>query len=257
MRLHWVIGFCLLAAAAAASPVDEYVEYSGVATVRHTTTFLYGERHILHYHDGKLTERAVLYSCADGSSFARKSVHYDNTLAPDFRLEDKATGLLQGIRSKDGARTVFFRSNANGQDKEGPLPSAPGLVADAGFEEFVQVHWSQLQAGETLSMRFLVPSRLDAYGFQVQHLRSERIDGVPTEVIRLRLSNIWGWFLPSIDAYYSTTDHLLVHYDGLSDLQDMAGNNYKVEISYKPANRHPSDDRALQASLAAPLSACR
>lgn len=256
MRYFLIIAGGIFAASANADPVNGYVEYTGTAVIRHTTIFLYGEQHLLHYRDGKLTERAVLYTCRDGSAFARKSVQYSNALSPDFLLDDRATGMREGIRSNEAARTVFFRAGANSTDKEAPLPRTAGLVADAGFEEFVQVHWSRLLKGETLFMRFLVPSRLEDYGFQVQHLRSELFEGIPTEVFRLRLSGIWGWFLPSIDAYYSATDHLLVHYDGLSDLRDAAGDNYKVEISYKATDRHPSDDLALQDSLAAPLGAC-
>ena len=49
-------------------------------------------------------------------------------------------------------------------------------------------------AAKSMSVRFLVPSRND-YGFQVQRLRSENIDGVTAEVFRLRLSGLWGSFL--------------------------------------------------------------
>jgi hypothetical protein len=254
-------------------PANGYLSYSGVATTRRGNDFLYGERHVLVFSGGRLAQRVVLYTCRDGSAFARKNVGYVDALAPDFLVEDASNGMLEGIREAAPSaaasgpraallagvadRVVFFRENARSQEKSGPLPQAPGLVADAGFDEFVQEHWSDLMSGKPLEMRFLVPSRLDDYGFQVQRLRSEAVLGVPTEVFRLRLSGFWGWFLPGIDVYYSAADHVLVRYDGLSDLRDKAGNNFKTTIDFAPKDRHPATEEALRQALQAPLAACR
>jgi hypothetical protein len=255
------------------APAEGFLTYSGVATSRHGSDFLYGERHVLSFRSGHLAERVVLYTCRNGSAFARKRVANVDPLAPDFLLEDASNGMREGIRTVAAAaagqtppaalladardRRVFFRENARSQEKSGPLPHAPGLVADAGFDEFVQEHWSDLMSGKPLEMRFLVPSRLDDYGFQVQRLRSEGVVGVPTEVFRLRLSGFWGWFLPGIDVYYSDADHVLVRYDGISDLRDNAGNNFKTTIDFAPNDRHAATEEALRQALQAPLAACR
>ena len=257
MRISGFFCGCLLAGAAWATPSDGYFTSSGIATARHASAFLYGERHVLHYQGGRLVERGVLYTCRDGRPFARKVVQYVDSSAPDFDLEDAATGLREGIRSDPGGRTVFFRASQSDPDKSGPLPRVNGLVADAGFDEFVRGNWQRLLSDQTLQMRFLVPSRLDDYAFQVQHLRSEAYAGIPTEVFRLRLSGFWGWFLPAIDVYYGAADHVLVHYDGLSDLRNAAGDNFQAELTFKPADRQDSDERAMQELRAAPLAASR
>ncbi len=36
-------------------------------------------------------------------------------------------------------------------------------------------------SGKALELRFLLPSRLDSYGFQVQRLREDPLQGTPTE----------------------------------------------------------------------------
>ena len=257
MRIWAAIVMLLLAGAAQTAPADGYLTYSGVATRRHATAFLYGERHVLRYQGGKLVERGVLYTCRDGTPFARKLVRYVDPFAPDFLLEEVGTGLREGIRSDRAGRTVFFRGRTSDAEKSGPLPVVAGLVADAGFDEFVRSHWQQLLSNQALQMRFLVPSRLDDYGFQVQHLRSELYAGVRTEVFRLRLSGFWGWFLTGIDVYYGAEDHLLVHYDGLSDLRDDAGDNFQAELTFKPADRHESDANAMEELQSAHLAACR
>lgn len=249
---------------ARSAPADGYLTYSGVATSRRTNDFLYGERHFLSFRDGRLDQRVVLYTCRDGSAFARKKVAYRDPLAPDFIVEDASNGMREGIRTAAAAglpgggseRTVFFRENARSREATGPLPRVPELVADAGFDEFVQLHWPQLMAGNALQMRFLVPSRLSDYGFQVERLRSETVRGVSAEVFRLRLSGFWGWILPGIDVTYSDADHVLLGYDGISDLRDSGGNNLKVMIEFAPKDRHPATAEALQQALLAPLAAC-
>ncbi|HXN10474.1 MAG TPA: hypothetical protein VN859_04475 [Steroidobacteraceae bacterium] len=250
-------GLTLAAGAAPASVADAYLRYAGTAQVRHSSQFLYGERHVLHYRGGQLSERVVLYTCSDGSAFARKTVSYVDPLAPDFVLEDSGNGLREGIRSGLDGRVVFFRPHPSDAEQSGPLPRVMGLVADAGFDEFVRSNWQRLIEGEALQMPFLVPSRLEDFGFQVQHLRSETLAGTPTEVFRLRLSGFWGWFLRGIDVYYSSAAHVLVHYDGLSDLRDPAGDPFKAEIDFPGAARGPASEQDLLAAREAPLHPCR
>jgi hypothetical protein len=241
----------------APAAADRYLQYSGTATVRHSSEFLYGERHVLHYRGGRLADRVVLYTCSDGSAFARKTVLYVDPLAPDFLLEDAANGMREGVRSEPGGRIVFFRLHASEAERSAPVPPVSGLVADAGFDEFVHSHWQQLVGDAALQMPFLVPSRLEDYGFQVQHLRADRVGDTPSEVFRLRLSGFWGWFLRGIDVYYSSADHVLVRYDGLSDLRDAAGDPFRTEIAFPPDARRAASDVELTAARQVPLRPCR
>ena len=246
-----------LAAAAVSASADTFLSYLGTASARHASTFLYGERHVLRYHEGRLSERVVLYTCNDGSAFARKMVSYVDPLVPDFLLEDAANGLRQGIRSEADGRTVFFRPDPADPEKSGPLARVPELVADAGFDEFVRANWLRLMNGQPLQIRFLVPSRLKDYAFLAQHLRSESVEGEPAEVFRLRLSGISGWFLSSIDVSYSAAEHVLLRYDGLSDLRDAAGDNFQTQIDFPLSVRKPSSEQAMRDARDTALKPCR
>jgi hypothetical protein len=248
-----------LSGGAQGATLDGYVSYSSVARARHSTDVLYGERHVLLYRDGRLAERAVLYTCSDGSAFARKWVTYPNALVPDFVFEDASNGMREGIRedATSGARTVFYRERTDAPEKSAPVPSVAGLVADAGFDEFVHSRWETLMTGKALEVRFLLPSRLDDYGFQVQRLRADTVQGSSAEVFRLRLSGIWGWFLPGIDVYYRSSDQLLMRYDGLSDLHDAAGNNYKTTIDFPIDTRKAATAQAMIDARAASIAPCR
>jgi len=268
LEMNWKYALCVSTLAYAASAPgavpDGYVSYTGLARARHSTDILYGERDVLLYRQGRLAERAVLYTCSDGSAFARKIVSsYPNALVPDFLFEDASNGMREGIRedapeaATSGARSVFYRERSGDAEKSGPLPSVPGMVADAGFDEFVQSHWDSLMTGKAVDVRFLLPSRLSDYGFQVQRLRGDLIRGTPTEVFRLRLSGVWGWFLPAIDVYYSSTDHVLMRYDGISDLHDATGNNYKATIDFPVEERKATTAQAMLEARAAPIAPCR
>ena len=236
---------------------DQYLAYFGTATARHTAKFLYGEHHVLKARDGRLAERVVLYTCRDGTAFARKTVSYEDPLAPDFSFEDTSNGMQEGVRSAAKGREVFFRANRIEAEKAGRLPGDPGLVADAGFDEFIRMNWQPLMSGNPIALHFLVPSRLDAFVFQAQHLRSDSADGTPTEIFRLKLSGVLGWVLPGIDVSYGALDHVLVRYDGVSDLRDPSGNNFQTEILFHSSDRHPANAELVAAARKAPIAACK
>lgn len=260
LRTFCAVGLLALSAGIASvadGGADTYSSYTGIATARHTAKFLYRENHVLRYHDGKIAERVVLYSCGDGSAFARKTVSYADALAPDFLLEDASNGMREGVRTAAGGRAVFFRAGSNEAEKTSPLPRVSGLVADTGFDEFVRANWQPLMSGKRLSMRFLVPSRLQEMGFEVQHVKSERLDGVPVEVFSLKLSGVLGWALPGIDVYYGANDHVLMRYVGISDLRDGSHGNFQTEIVFRPSDRKLADDQAMANALRARLAPCR
>ena len=98
---------------------------------------------------------------------------------------------------------------------------------------------------------------LTDHGFQVQRLRRDLVQGIPTEVFRLRLSGVWGWFLPGIDVYYGSADQVLMRYDGISDLHDAAGNNYKTTIDFPAEERTAATVKAMLDARSAPIAPCR
>ena len=260
LRVGMLLSLLIAAAtatAATAAPEQGYVTYSGTATAQRTKQFLYGESHVLLYKDGKLTDRVVLYTCRDGSAFARKTVAYVDDLAPDFALEDATNGLRQGVRSTGAVRTVYFRGGRDDAPKESAMPRVAGLVADSGFDQFLRDHWESLLAGNSLDMPFLLPSRGEQKRFSVQHVRSEQFDGMPVELFRLKLAGLLGAVVPSIDVYYSTGDHQLVRYAGVSDLRDASNNNFDAEINFPPAGRKAATQAAMEHALHAALAPCR
>lgn len=248
--------FAMTGAIAASSEDVTYVKYTGTATAARTDQFLYQENHVLEYRDGNMAGRVVLYTCRDGSAFARKTTSYANPLSPDFLLEDASNGMREGIRTEGNMREVFFRGDRSTKEKVSNVPQVDGLVADSGFDEFVRTHWQALLAGRSLQMNFLVPSRLQDMSFKVQRLRSETLDGRPVEVFRLNLSGVLGWIAPSIDVYYGSNRNL-IRYVGLSDLRNATHDNFNARIEFRPEERKSSDEQSMKNALKAHLAPCR
>lgn len=245
----------LSAAVTAAAAADRLVSYSATARDLKSDRFLYREDHLVRYSGPQVVDRAILYTCRDGAPFGRKRVTYDaDRLAPTFLFENALTGHVEGLRRDQRGATIVYRDSRGAREKSGPLPDQPGLVADAGFDEFVRKNWAALVAGERLRFDILVPSRLDYFSFRVRKLRSDAIEGIPMEVFRLTLSGIWGWILPGIDVWYRSTDRTLQRYVGLSNVQDDAGNNHKVTIEFAPGARRNVDASAFAAALDRPLT---
>ena len=218
---------------------------------------MYTEKHFLVYRDSRLAERVVLYLCQDGTAFARKNVNYAELTAPDFALDDASNGMREGVRTEGRQRMVFFRAKGAEPEKDRALPPIEGLVADAGFDEFIRVQWSALMSGRAVALQFLVPSRLGTMSFAAQRLRSDTVNGVPAEVIRLKFHGVLGLALPSIDVTYCAADHVLLRYAGVSDLRNASGENYQALISFRPDARGEGGERGIVAARDAPLAACQ
>lgn len=213
---------------------------------------LYREEHLVRLADGRASERLVLYRCLDGGAFARKRVRYaDTPSAPSFLLEDARSGYREGAeRTADGLRVAW---TAPGEDEAAAvLPPGP-LVADAGFDEWVRAAWEPLAQGRTLSMQFLVPSRLRAYRFDVAPVDA----GDPgLRAFRLRLGGWLGWLVPSIEVAYDAETRRLVRFVGLSNLRDDAGEaplKVRIEFPEPPTAVEPA---LFERALAEPLAAC-
>jgi hypothetical protein len=235
---------------------DLYLAYSGTAQQFKGGGFLYHERHWLLLRDGHMAERVVLYTCADGAAFARKTATYTEPLAPSFDFEDRSNGMRQGVRASAGGRSMYFRASADGREKSAPLPAAP-LVIDTGFDAFIQSQWQALLSGQSVTLQFLVPSRQQTMQFQVQRLRSETLNGTPAEVFRMKLNGALGWVLSGIDVTYAADSHVLMRYEGVADLRNPQGDNFAARIVFPLNERKPVAAAAFDAARNMPLTVCR
>jgi hypothetical protein len=221
---------------AASGPACADLGYVGIARDPSTDAPMYEEHHLLRERDGRAQERLVLYRCVDGALFARKRVSYgDAPAAPDFVLEDGRFGYREGAGRAVGTRETWFRRDRDAAERRATIAPGANLVIDAGFDEFVRIHWERLQQGDALTVDFLVPSRLETLGFKLRRTGSESIDSAPVSVFRLSLGGLIGFFAPDIDVAYRDRDRRLMRFEGLTNIRADRDANLVARIEFPPA----------------------
>ncbi len=223
-----------------------------------TGELLYTEHHLLRHQDQQLRQRLVVYRCADGTAFARKRVDYaDSALAPAFHFEDARLGYREGLRRGTREPELWVQASAGSEERSATLGGGAGLVADAGFDEFIRRQWQPLLAGDAVPLEFAVPSRLDSYAFTVRRRGSSQVAGEPAEIFRLRLGGLWGLLAPHIDVAYGSESRRLLWFEGLSNLlADDGEEPLQARIDF-PRPARQADEARWLALASEPLSACR
>lgn len=210
------------------------LQFIGEARSRSDGRLLYVESHHVRAPGTVGETRLVMYRCrADGPAFARKELTYGAVREePEFTFNDARSGYIEGLRRTAQGLRVFQQENARAPRREASVPAGTVIVSDAGFDEFVRKHWSELEAGRTVRFPFLVPSRLDFLGFKVKKHNETNVEGARASVIRLNLSGVLGWFLPYIEVTYRKTDRVLLRYEGLTNIRDDSGANFVAIIDF-------------------------
>jgi len=237
----------------------EGVAYQGEAREPKSGALLYEEHHYLRLNQEAPVERLVLYRCPNGEAFARKTVRYGRpSHAPQFRMDDARFGYIEGFEIQPGGADAFFQRSRDAAMQREAVAVDDALVVDAGFDEFVRSRWEQLQAGESVPVRFLVPSRLAAYDFKLRKVGEEPLYGEPASVFRLALSGMLGWFADAIDVSYRDSDRRLMRFVGLSNIRATPDKNLVAKIEFPPQREQRGlSDAEWAAASSEPLRECR
>ncbi len=237
--------------AQAETPVVSH-SYAGNAYALDDHRLLFREVHYLNA--SAADKRVVLYECPDGSVFARKHVRAGgDAQAPDFELDDARLGYREGVRQGGNGREIFMRRGNDQPENVQPLPTEKDSVIDAGFDTFVQRHWQELQHGDSVSIPFLVPSRMRFYEFEVKRI-SEPSVGHGEMLIRLAIDSWYSFALPHIDVSYDIATRQLLRFEGLLNIRGADGKNLTARVEFPLADRQATVDASeLAKAESAPL----
>lgn len=224
--------------------------WTGAAYLIDGGTLAYRETHYL-----LGDQRLVLYACPDGKPFARKSIDdAGNPQAPDFSMRDARSGYREGVSGHDDSRSVFVQRTPDQAEKSAPLALPEDGVVDAGFDAYVRRHWDALARGDTLRFKFLVPSRLTFYAFDLARVASA--SNAAQLTVRLSLGAWYAFLAPSIDVTYDRANKRLLRFVGMSNVRDEKLKNLNVRIEFPQAPTTASDAQLASARSVALVDSC-
>ncbi|MCB1314835.1 MAG: hypothetical protein KDK27_02720 [Leptospiraceae bacterium] len=235
----WVIALVMLApfiaTGAPRSDASRTVQYRSNAFDLQSGAFLYSENHTEIWREGRHIASYVEYRDAAGAIMAVKEVNYRvSQQAPEYRLEDRRNGYLEGATQIAPGQYRFFRrdvADAEIRSEQVRLP-AP-MVVDAGFDYFVRNNFDALLAGRALVANFAVAPRLDYYSFSLQPLGTQTYRGRSVLKLQLGIHNaILRQFLDPVVLYYDIRERRLLEYVGLTNLNRPDGENYEARIVF-------------------------
>lgn len=211
-------------------------KFKGTAYDKKSGKFIYVESHSRQIKNGKLISGTVEYLNKSGKSFVSKSLQYKySAIAPNYRLVDKRSGYIEGVRVLAGNRLSLYNQPAAGKEKQTAIQSfdPKKLVIDAGFDEFIRKNWDRLQKNERILIQFAVPSMLRIVEFRVYKVSSRTIKGKPATIFSMDLGNFFlRLFMDPIVVSYDNKEKKLLRYEGVSNILDSKGDNHIAKIIF-------------------------
>ena len=212
---------------------EEIYKYFGEAYNSKNKEFLYTDNHSEFIKMGKHVSSIIEYKDKSGKTFATKKINFEkNPHLPDFTLEDSRDGYLEGASLNGNQITLKHRKNSQSvlEEKVFDLPENP--VVDGGFDYFIKDNWLKLQDGQKLTFHIFAPSKLNYYRFKIVLTKKAQFKGKQSYYFKVDLDNILGLFLPSVYVVYDAETKRIVHYEGISNINDESGKSYFVRIVY-------------------------
>lgn len=228
--------FLMTALAASDARAAHTVFFSGVA--RAENRVVYTERHeVLFDDDGKVLEATTLYSAPSGKPIAELKSDFRTSLTvPEHEVRDYRTGNIQGLRREKGL-LVLFDQDAGRPERTRAFTEADAdgriLVACQGLNYYLMGNPGAFENRGQLSLRFLIPGKLDYFDFTLERGKETTEGSVEFEIA------IQNWFLrlfaPKLYVTYDRATRRIVRYRGLSNITDDRGDPQNVTIDYNYA----------------------
>lgn len=170
-----------------------------------------------------------------GREFATKELDYSESPirpAVDFRQPQFDESLA--IDYPDDGTLVVNWQTPEGDKKSFDVAFSDSVVVDAGFDNFVRRHWQAVLNGESVTFRFLGPTRGEHYEFVLEATESSQVSA--DHVVQIRPTGVVLRFLvdPIILGYNARG--ALTDYYGLTNIRKNNDTNYTAHIKYSVAN---------------------
>jgi hypothetical protein len=106
----------------------------------------------------------------DKKVFAVKELNYTiGTTMPSVMQKDFRFGEIRQAEAAEQKITLYYQENNNTKSSSAALVSKDVNVIDAGFDNFLRIHWDELQSGKTLSINFASIAHLKTLPLRISH----------------------------------------------------------------------------------------
>ena len=210
--------------------------YEGIAMDAKTGLPLYKEEHEEISENGICIGLRTVFRDVHNNVIAKRTVSFrDNETIPNFQMEDERDGYLEGARVSGDSVHLFWRKNHKSTLNETTVLIPEPAVVDAGFNNFVKLHWDELLEGSTLEFNFGAAFALDYYRFRIFKKSGTIVDGRERVVMQCDIDNfLVRLFVKPIVLTYDVETRRLVEYEGISNINDDRGKSHFVRIQYNP-----------------------
>lgn len=214
----------------AANAKDQFVGY---AYDLDSGELQYLERHHRVFDGDNLTQMKSTYVDPQEQVIAQRSVQYQDDKVVRFELTDSVNNRAASAVLDDGAVVVERREQDTEKEPVVLPQKTTESVIDAGFNNYVRRNWQPLLAGEVLKFYFLSTERASWVKIQLKYQGSVTEDGQEVAQFKMTAANpvIRMLMTPIKIDYYADTKELY-RYQGISNLKQENGKNYRVRIEF-------------------------
>lgn len=207
----------------------------GYAYDKKSNELVYTENHFENYIDGLVHSSRVVYKDPSENIIGTKTVDFSNNeFIPEFNLKNQRNGHKEATRFVQSEYEITFSKKENSPEEQKKLELPEDGISDAGFDNFIIKHWKELSDGQAFKRNFLIPSMMDFIKFRIYQSDIINDEGLSFRVINIEPDNfLIRAFAGTTKLFYDKNKPLLVKFDGVSNMRDDKGNNYKVTIRYE------------------------
>lgn len=196
---------------------------------------VYSEFHEEKFDGARIVKSVTKYKDTQNKVLSERIMNFSNDLTkPDFELNDFRSGYIEGaeLLGKNNVR-VYTRENFDDKLEEKLIKVDDPFVIDGGLTYFFRENWADLMNNKTVEFNFIAPAKLDYYRFRVS--KSAIVDVGNRKGMQLKLeinSFILRAFVDPILITYALDNKEILHYKGISNVNDESGKSYNVKIDF-------------------------
>ncbi|HNO26781.1 MAG TPA: hypothetical protein PKK94_27620, partial [Leptospiraceae bacterium] len=165
---------------------DGSFQYFGTASDLNKGSKLYTDHHTETVQSGKHISSYIEYRDGAGKTFASKKISFSKSpQLPDFTLEDKRDGYMEGAELKGDQIRIFTRKNLNSPMQEKTVMLPGDSVVDGGFDHYIRKHWDSFLEGKSRSFYMFAPAKQDFYKFKAFKLNDKAYKGKDAFLVRV------------------------------------------------------------------------